>query len=107
LFDAYVFEIGDEPDNNSWSGFQWVTPGSHEGHLLVFRERLNEQPKRAIRLRFLKPGMQIQLTDLRSRATRTATLDAEGALPLTIERAGDISFLGYRVEPSAIDPKLP
>jgi hypothetical protein len=107
LFEAYVFEIGDEPDNNSWSGFQWVTPGSLEGHLLVFRERLNEQPERTIRLRFLKPGMQIQLTDLRSRATCTATLDAEGALPLTIERAGDISFLSYRIEPSAIDPKTP
>lgn len=98
LFHAFVFAIGDEPNNASWSGFQWYKPESKEGHLLIFRERLNTSKTYNMPLRFLTPGKRIKTTNLQTGVSNISKIDANNALMLVIDNPGDILFLSYLSE---------
>lgn len=94
LFSRYVFPLGDEPSNRGWSGFQWFDPAQpRSGYLLLFRERLNEEPTRALPLRFLPPGTSLHVEDLRRSTESTVTLDHDSAAAFTLPMAGDVLFL--------------
>jgi hypothetical protein len=54
LYDLFVFPIGDEPNNASWTGFQWINPDAMEGYLLIFSKLNNEEKQKEIKLRFQK-----------------------------------------------------
>ncbi len=41
IFESYVFPIGNEPDNESWTGFQIYHPEKKTGYLMIFRELHN------------------------------------------------------------------
>lgn len=97
LFQRYVFAIGEIPNGSSMSGFQWVSPDSDTGYLLVFRERLNEQAKEELVLRFLKPGTNLQLTDLRSGTKWKETLNDNCGIPLVIKNPADVAFVKYDI----------
>ena len=93
LFDAFVFPIGEEPSNRSWSGFQWMNPSDENGYALLFRERLSDESSQRLALRFIKPGTAVRLTDLRSGASSVQHLDAEGQIEVSLAQAGDVKFL--------------
>lgn len=94
LFSRYVFPLGDEPSNRGWSGFQWFDPAQpRSDYLLLFRERLNEEPTRTLALRFLAPGTALKVQDLRTSAESMVTLDANSAASFTLPEGGDILFL--------------
>ncbi len=97
LYQRYVFAIGETPNGSSLSGFQWVDPDSDTGYLLVFRERLNKLVNGDLALRFLKPGTNLQLSDLRTGEKWIETLNNDCAISMRIKTPADIAFIKYNI----------
>ena len=97
IFTSITYPIGELPDNESWSGFQMAsTQRPDSGHLLLFRELHNLQPKHAVRLKFLA-GKTIVLENVRTGARRTAAVAADGAVEFDMARPADYAFFHYSV----------
>ncbi|AWW32689.1 hypothetical protein DN752_22490 [Echinicola strongylocentroti] len=94
-YESYVFPIGEEPDNKSWTGFQGFLPGEDHGYLFIYRERLNEKPSFSLQLKYIK-NTTVRLVDLLTGQSRTVDVDSQGKLEVMIERAG--SFKMIRIE---------
>lgn len=99
IFAGYIFPIGDKPDNATWSGFQCMIPEKDHGYLTLFRQIDNAQTTRAIRMKFLKPGSRLKLTDLMTDTTRVVTAGPDSELAFTIAEAPGFSFLRYELLP--------
>ena len=97
IWDSMVYPIGQEPSNKSWTGFQAVHPDGKHGYLTIFRERLNKNKTSKLALRFIHPGTQIKLTNLRTGSISHAVLDANGALEFEIPHAPGFLFLQYDI----------
>ncbi len=100
IFESFVFAVGDEPSNRSWTGFQSYHPDSNEGFLLIFRERLSLEECKRIHLRFVPSGSAINLQDLETGDKRRVTLGQDGSASFTITRPADFLFLRYSKESS-------
>ncbi|MEP4077274.1 hypothetical protein [Haloferula sp.] len=98
LYQRYVFIIGDDPNGEAWSGFQWVDPASDRGYLLVFRERENGQAARNMGLRFAKAGDQLILEDLCTDKSTEVVVGSDGSIPLMIKNPAGFVFLRYDVK---------
>jgi hypothetical protein len=96
MYRGYVFPIGDEPDNKSWSGFQNHNPDSHAGYLMILRQLHNKQKQNAIALKFLA-GKKIRITNLQTKTSRTVKVLQNGKLNFTIDNAPGYLFLKYTV----------
>ena len=95
IWESYVFPIGDEPNNASWTGFQIYHPEKKTGYLMVFRELHNNELSREIELRFLK-NENIELTDLET--NRSSIVQMQGrTLDFKINKAAGYKFLKYRI----------
>jgi hypothetical protein len=95
IFGSYVFPIGAQPDNQSWTGFQICHPESNKGYLMVFRELHNDQNTHTIQLRFLK-DKNIRILDLENPDEEaTIRVNSEGGIPLTIKDPAGYLFLKY------------
>ena len=68
-------------------------PGSGDGFVLLFRERLNEEPTKRVALRFIAPGSRLRLTDLRTGESSLQQTDSQGRIEVTLATAGDVQFL--------------
>lgn len=98
MYEGYVFPIGDEPDNASWTGFQNHNPDRGGGYLTVFRERLNRSSTGTLALNFVQ-GTTLAVTDLLTGESRSLPVDAEGRVQLTIPEAPGFRFLRYEISP--------
>ena len=97
MFTAYTFPIGEQPDNESWSGFQMVSEtGLKNNYLLLFRELHNKEPVKKIQLKYLA-GKTIKITDLRTGEKLIKTADANGYFNFSISHAADFLWLKYEV----------
>ena len=94
MYQGYVFPIGDEPNNASWTGFQNHNTETGEGYLTIFRERLNDSPEGTLQLHFLK-GQELTFVDLLTDKTWTQTLGPQGELQVTITESPGFLFLKY------------
>lgn len=94
IFESYSFPIGETPDNESWSGFQFVNDGQNEGYLLLFREIHNKEAKKSIRLKFLA-GQTLEVKDLRGGSVKKVKVSPEGMAEFTIDDPADFAFLSY------------
>jgi len=65
----------------------------------LFRQIDNAQTTRAIRLKFLKRGTRMKLTDLMAETTQVVTAGADSELAFTIAEAPGFSFLRYELLP--------
>jgi hypothetical protein len=97
IFTSTTYPIGDLPDNASWSGFQMTSTQRHGGYLLIFRELHNEQPQRALPLKFLA-GKAITLEDLLGGGRRQIRVPADGSIEFEIQRPADYRFYRYTVD---------
>jgi hypothetical protein len=98
LFTSTTYPIGDIPDNASWSGFQMVsTANPDSGHLLIFRELHNEEPRKSMRLKFLA-GRTVTVVDLRSGKTSELRVTDDGYANFPIEQPADYSLLKYSIQ---------
>ncbi len=93
MFNGYVFPIGQEPDNRSWSGFQNVNPdNSRVGFITLFRQLENQEPRQRIQLHFVQ-GRCLTLTNLLTGETQMVTADSEGNVEFSIKNPGGFLFL--------------
>lgn len=96
IFESFVFPVGREPDNFSWTGFQIYSPGKDYGYLMVFRELHNKQKTGNLDLRFLKQDQTILLTDLETDKTKSIKLNGN-TLKVEIEQPPGCKFLKYKI----------
>ena len=97
IYEGYVFPIGKQPDNSSWTGFQNYHPRTHNGYITIFRERKNNESSAKIGLKFYKPGTRMELTDLRTGEVRNVTLDKKGRISFNISEAPGFRFFKIRI----------
>lgn len=94
MYDGYVFPIGNEPNNNNWSGFQNHQPTSGNGYLTIFRERLNKSPTGKFRLRFVQ-GEKLTFSNLLTGEQSSLTVGPNGGVEFKIPQAPGFLFLKY------------
>ncbi len=97
MYQGYVFPIGNEPDNRSWSGFQNHNPETGKGFVTILRQIENGESQKSINLHFLA-GKQITLTDLVTGAKRELQVAEDGAISFSITDAGGFQFVAYQIE---------
>lgn len=95
MYAGYVFPIGDEPDNKSWTGFQNYNPDTKTGFLTIFRELNNKENEKNISLNFLK-GEKIKLQNLLTEETKTIQLN-QNEITFAIEKPAGFQFFKYEV----------
>jgi len=96
MYKGFVYPIGEEPTNSSWSGFQNTIPDAESGYITLFRERLNQENISSIQLKFMK-NRKIELEDLMTGETKTTQVDEDGWSAFTIDQAGDYRFYKYTI----------
>jgi len=97
LFHNYVYPIGDEPSNASWTGFQSCHPEKDYGYLLVFRELNNKEDEHQFHLRFLK-NQRIVLTNIQTGQHFSALVGENGELKLSDKHTASFQFLKYELQ---------
>jgi len=98
IFSGCVFPIGNEPADNTWTGFQCHLPAKNAGYLAIFREAFNGEAEGTLRLKFLA-GKKIQLTDLRHDTQRTVELAADAQVAFSSPKVPNFGFYRYEVVP--------
>ena len=96
MYDGYVFPIGQEPDNLSWTGFQNHQPSSNCGYLTLFRERLNRSSQGNFRLNFVE-GATLKVTNLVTGESSVLSVDDDGDVSFSIPEAPGFLFLHYEL----------
>jgi hypothetical protein len=94
IYQSYAFPVGEEPDNKSWSGVQYIKPGSKTGYLYLFRERLNKQKSKGIRLEKLA-GKTIEFRELLTGKSWVGSADKDGSVAFTIPEPATFMFIQY------------
>lgn len=94
MYKCFVYPIGDEPNNHSWSGFQAYNPDSKAGYLTIFRELNNQESRKSIELHFLA-NKSLKITNLLTNETFSKTTDELGSVTLEIDKNGDFRFFKY------------
>lgn len=92
MFKAYVFPIGDTPNNANWAGFQYKL--DKKGYLLLFREINNKDNSQRVKMEFVK-DKKIKLVDIMSGERITTTVNSEGYAEFNIEKSGDFRLYRY------------
>ncbi len=97
IFESYVFPIGDEPNNASWTGFQLCDPDKSVGYLMIFRELHNPEDTKVLSLNFLA-DKTVRLIDLEQDNTQAEIpIGKEGKVTLNIPTPAGYRFLRYEV----------
>ena len=96
IYSNFVFPIGDEPDNKSWSGFQSVSEDAKSGYLTIFRELKNTQTVQSLKLHFIKANQKIEITNLRTKEKNIHTVDKDCLLKFEIKNPADFLFLKWQ-----------
>lgn len=98
IFTSTTYPIGNLPDNTSWTGFQMVsTTRANGGHLLIFREMHNPNPKATVQLKFLA-GKTLALTNLLTSEKSTVTVAADGTAMFEIPNPADYRLFRYEIQ---------
>lgn len=95
MYRGLVHPLGHQPDNRSWCGFQIHRDNDCAGHLLIFRERLSEQPARSLRLHDLT-GEAVEITNCLTGESLTQALGPDGEVDFEIPETPGFRFLRYR-----------
>ena len=89
-----VFPIGEEPDNKSWSGFQFYNSDEKSGYITIFRELNNKENKKDVRLKFAA-GKKIRLINLQTGKILNAKVSKEGNVTFRIDVPASFRFYKY------------
>jgi hypothetical protein len=96
LKNSFVFPIGEQPNNESYSGFQAVNEDGKTGHLLVFRELYATEPSHEIKLRFLK-NVTLELENLKTGTLQQLQVNENGIAVFAIANAADFEYYRYKI----------
>jgi hypothetical protein len=94
IFDSYIFPVGEQPDNASYTGFQAYHPESKSGYLTIFRELKNSEKEQTLKLRFLK-NKTIRLTNLLTDEVLELEVSNSGEVVFQIDKPADFRFFRY------------
>ncbi|CAM3329845.1 hypothetical protein [Zobellia roscoffensis] len=97
MYDSYVFSIGNEPNNKSWSGFQWYKENRKSGYLLLFRELENNDSETELKLRFLK-NKNVMFTNLEGGESKSVYIKEDGLARFKIDNPASYKFIKYAYE---------
>lgn len=92
-----VHPVGNKPDGGSWTGFECELPAEQRGFFTLFREPGNTENTHRYCLPHLA-GHSLQLENLLTGESWAAPVDEDGGMTITIENAGEFSFLIYSIE---------
>jgi hypothetical protein len=95
FFDSFVFPIGNEPDNKSWTGFQIHNPKTDSGYLLVFRELHNLDTHQELNLYFMK-DKKYQLTDLISKEAVANVQVSNSKIKIGLFKPASFKLMKYK-----------
>jgi hypothetical protein len=95
IYHSFAFPVGDEPNNKTWSGIQYIKPGSKTGYLYLFRELLNTQQSKEIRLEKLA-GKTIEFKEILSGKSWIGSTDKNGSVKFTIPEPATFMFIQYK-----------
>lgn len=96
IFESYSFPIGETPDNESWSGYQFVDESRSQGHILLFRELHNKEVNKEIRLKFLA-NKTIRITNIETGKTEDKLVSPSGLVTFMIDNPAEYTFLSYTI----------
>ncbi|MBL4575023.1 MAG: alpha-galactosidase [Opitutaceae bacterium] len=96
ILGGFVFPIGEEPSDASWSGFQCILSNEREGYLTIFREIDNAEGTCGMTLD-LPSGEELILHDLVRDETLRLSLSNGNTLQIAISKPGDFRFYRYEV----------
>jgi len=94
LYEYYVYPVGNEPNNETWSGFQAVYPNKKVGYLTLFRELNNKEASKQIQLLFLHEKA-LKITDLMTGKAFIIKTDKDGKATFEIQKNGDFKMFKY------------
>lgn len=94
LYDCYVFPVGEEPDNASWSGFQAISPDGNSGFMTVFREINNNNPSYNMAI-YNNGSKKMKIKDLISGKTEIIDISKANEITVFIPKPGEFRFLSY------------
>jgi len=95
MYSGYVFPIGNEPDNKSWTGFQNYNPETNSGYLTIFRELHNNDTSKDIALKFIE-DKEIKLTNLLTDEMRVIKLGGSN-INFSISHPASFQFFKYEI----------
>jgi hypothetical protein len=95
MYDGYVFPIGDEPDNKSWTGFQNFNPETRSGYLTIFRELHNVEKEKDISIMFFE-NKKIELQNLLTGEKRIVNQDGS-SISFLAEEPASFQFYSYKI----------
>jgi hypothetical protein len=95
IFESYVFPIGNEPNNASWTGFQMYHPEKKTGYLMVFRELHNKENTAEMKLRFIQDN-KIKVTNLENNHAEIQE-SQKGWVQFSINKPAAYRFLKYEI----------
>ena len=101
MYDCFVFPIGEEPDNKSWTGFQFYNSEKKTGYITIFRELNNKETKKDIRINFLSEK-KIKLTNLQTGKIISTKVSKDGKVNFKIDSSADFRLYKYI---KVLDPK--
>ena len=96
LKSSFVFPIGNQPNNESFTGFQAVSENGVAGHLLLFRELYATASSAEIKLRFLK-NVSLELENLKNGSKQKLQVNDIGFATFEIANAADFEYYRYKV----------
>ena len=95
MYKGYVFPIGDEPDNQSWTGFQNYNPDLKTGYLTIFRELHNKEKSKNIELKFFE-NKRIELLNLLT-GDKTVMNQEGSTILFTSKEPAEFQFYRYTI----------
>ncbi|WP_347840596.1 hypothetical protein [uncultured Draconibacterium sp.] len=96
IYDSYIFPIGEEPNNASYTGFQAHNPNSKTGYLMLFRELHNKNEDGIFNLEFLR-NQTLEFEDLLSGKKWEKKLE-DGKMEIRMDKPATCKFLKYNIK---------
>lgn len=96
MYSSFVFPIGEQPNNNKMTGFQFYKEGKNQGYLILFRELLCEMENGHFKLAFLS-NQTIELTNLMTGEKFEKRIGDDGGLDIEIPHPADFRWFKYRI----------
>ncbi len=97
IWTSYVYPIGEEPSNKSYTGFQSYDDQTRSGYFLAFRELGNPNSSEKMTIRFLR-GETLELEDLYNREKWTAEVNDQGLMLFEFDKPASYKFIKYTIK---------
>lgn len=97
IFSSFVFPVGSEPDNQSWTGFQLHNPVKNNGYFLIFRELHSAESSMEMDVYFLS-NKEYSLTDLMGADQSNSIQGMGSTIKLEIPTVASYRLLKYSVK---------